>query len=1575
MAEEVDNIRYYDPNLENNVPVNPEDLTMFVDLKVDIPSRYHNNEGNFNGIDSIMGGENFSVNGETTSYNLLTDSFVNVSYTEINRGKGRVKNGELFGINSIDISFSANLFPVVTINFTDIRGMALMNPYEYRNGEATELASSFFESIFKFPYPKFILKVKGYYGTPVSFNLCVSDFNAEFNSETGNYDIIIKFVGDLYGCLVDIPMSYVLYAAYYNKKYWDKQIDNGVFTFDDDFPIPPFNDILYKTIDENNKMTLQGKYINKYANAKRKLKEFNDIHASYIELEEMLKKEGIKNAESPNGYVLFKVNQTKLNKAILPILKKFNQKYEKINDNDYIQIFEDSINLYFYNNGHFEVKKINENFEYTPQNLSFKSWDEKIIFYWNSVYNAGNKNIYSFVMNSSMDSDEIENKLEKRQVNIEIIEETLDKINKEVEKYKNDTIEEINLNARSFFNMVPNVKNVYKTVFAYLDTFLNALKEINENNNPKLDDNIKKIINNKQFLTDFKGDNIPKYPLIAKKTSEKGGYEKIYPGEIAALKDMPEVKLVERIFDYVVNNTKTMDETYGPATNPEGVKFFPVLLHDYMEGNPYLNLFWGCGKEDIQEIAKRLLKVLINRLVSAYKIARGIIWNNIVYIELANIYEALHDKFSFKIIKELSNIKYDINDYLSEQIVVKDFKDLPNLHKDDYFTQTFFNEEERYENINTADFLYNGSFQLYEKQNMLFDEHMLDEHKILNKNKCRDFEVIKKFYKGENGVIGRLSDNMCADLVGQKEDDLKETKYTQETTYTTVQGTYGASIEGTTVFYYFAKKDDRYSTYLDKGYEDIKKILKDKNKSDFEKLAYFFALGFMKSETKMGFLGDKVFNKKYFEKNRYYSLEDYSVLGSLSLFSMLQLGSLAYIFKNLDKFNGLEYEGGDIIFLTKEKFSVFYNFFENWVKNNGEILKDIERVMESPEKVLPYDKNGYIYRIDFDTLLEEDQYPYYITNYFVPSNKEDFNKIDLDGEREYNGGKIYSIKKALEKILGKFNDDTIWGEVKEEEKEEEDTENEKELIEIKRSIYYTLKNINDKWNIKELFEKYKVDGGEFSKISYVDNFFNDLSDKLMINGDVLKNIFTKALDSEYPFSFYETISKIAEDNKALFLTIPDFNNSKVEDMFKCMRPEGLDSKGMKYFFMYPGEACDKVDGGEFLSNKLMIRENGQTTEDAKNVFGINSNINAFGVTFGNLNQNYFKKIKINMETPGVTDYSIANTLMLSQQNERGQDRKNVVLSNNNLWNIYSNRSYTCGVEMLGCVNITPMTYFQLNNIPMFNGAYIITNVSHKISPGEFTTSFEGVRVGKYKPSYNNVVFYLEDIANKINKGEIIVIEGDSYNYNEVPQVEIITSDLKNITLNEDSIINAISANTAYIKCVIFDKIEEENAYDKNRISGYTESNIIVKQFIEHITTKIIPYYFQNYLLSVNSLRRNEKSCTKNSQHKTGYAIDLQILNKDETFNTKETKKLFSIIATNYMEYIYQLLWENDVNGNFNVIHIGFNEGDKHTGHEIKEMQAFYKDGKIGYKVCDRFNDYVNNTIKRVKDKYGDNFLR
>jgi murein DD-endopeptidase MepM/ murein hydrolase activator NlpD len=46
---------------------------------------------------------------------------------------------------------------------------------------------------------------------------------------------------------------------------------------------------------------------------------------------------------------------------------------------------------------------------------------------------------------------------------------------------------------------------------------------------------------------------------------------------------------------------------------------------------------------------------------------------------------------------------------------------------------------------------------------------------------------------------------------------------------------------------------------------------------------------------------------------------------------------------------------------------------------------------------------------------------------------------------------------------------------------------------------------------------------------------------------------------------------------------------------------------------------------------------------------------------------------------------------------------------------------------MGNMMIQPMTYFDLQGVPMFSGAYLITEVSHSVKPNNVSTTFKGVR--------------------------------------------------------------------------------------------------------------------------------------------------------------------------------------------------------------------------------------------------------
>ena len=274
-------IRYIEPNYNGGVEMMGstgnkcyemapalEDYCIFVNLKAEVYGRNMNANISSNNKTYVMnwisdsGKSNVSflkgseypnasqnitgkgVNSFTTNY---TDVFFN-DITKVNSSKkvtGTTPNSELFGINSIDINYQNWSVPEITIKFIDIRGGSLFSTEESAHNKSVngiggyannDIAGSFFRCFFTFPYPKFTLEVKGFYGQPVAYELTCSDFEASFNSATGNFEATAKFIGFAFSFLGDVMMNYLIaapFSDYLGRDYWNQQVENGRFTVKD----------------------------------------------------------------------------------------------------------------------------------------------------------------------------------------------------------------------------------------------------------------------------------------------------------------------------------------------------------------------------------------------------------------------------------------------------------------------------------------------------------------------------------------------------------------------------------------------------------------------------------------------------------------------------------------------------------------------------------------------------------------------------------------------------------------------------------------------------------------------------------------------------------------------------------------------------------------------------------------------------------------------------------------------------------------------------------------------------------------------------------------------------------------------------------------------------------------------------------------------------------------------------------------------------------------------------------------------------------------------------------------------
>ena len=212
-------------NALDNVTWNPEDLNIGVDLQVIIPDRNYVGTLSDNKNYQFSGRQKDNVSGNYISFfggtsingaNYLTDNYINASYIEIKNGE--CGSSECIGVKDINISFSSYFYPEVTMTFVDVRGMSAIATAEeeYVNGlkNNERLYTNLYRALFRYPYPRFLLSIKGFFGTRVTFDLSVNDVKASLNGSTGNFDITVRFIGYMYGLYTDIPMNMLLISPY-----------------------------------------------------------------------------------------------------------------------------------------------------------------------------------------------------------------------------------------------------------------------------------------------------------------------------------------------------------------------------------------------------------------------------------------------------------------------------------------------------------------------------------------------------------------------------------------------------------------------------------------------------------------------------------------------------------------------------------------------------------------------------------------------------------------------------------------------------------------------------------------------------------------------------------------------------------------------------------------------------------------------------------------------------------------------------------------------------------------------------------------------------------------------------------------------------------------------------------------------------------------------------------------------------------------------------------------------------------------------------------------------------------------
>ena len=295
--------------------------------------------------------------------------------------------------------------------------------------------------------------------------------------------------------------------------------------------------------------------------------------------------------------------------------------------------------------------------------------------------------------------------------------------------------------------------------------------------------------------------------------------------------------------------------------------------------------------------------------------------------------------------------------------------------------------------------------------------------------------------------------------------------------------------------------------------------------------------------------------------------------------------------------------------------------------------------------------------------------------------------------------------------------------------------------------YEVFKALNDKW----------IAGGDyktktlFEDMMFLDRASRNIGNKIIIDIFDLQNVLNENAYNER-MSVFTLISGILIKNNFNVMSLPAYVNFyNVQDVtgVNTQKSEGslefansmwgtflnvdYRNSGPKMICFYAGKPSEYLNlpkgNFRFRDDSFEMRRASENPliEDQTNKkdYSLSNRCVGFNVDIGIRNQNVFYSFSVSQDAGKATSESIETQLnMINQANGR-----NVATQNVSLYNLYKNRSYTCTIQCLGNALLQPTMYFNLQHVPMFNGPYMITDISHNITPGNFETTITGIRQG------------------------------------------------------------------------------------------------------------------------------------------------------------------------------------------------------------------------------------------------------
>jgi len=539
---------------------------------------------------------------------------------------------------------------------------------------------------------------------------------------------------------------------------------------------------------------------------------------------------------------------------------------------------------------------------------------------------------------------------------------------------------------------------------------------------------------------------------------------------------------------------------------------------------------------------------------------------------------------------------------------------------------------------------------------------------------------------------------------------------------------------------------------------------------------------------------------------------------------------------------------------------------------------------------------------------------------------------------------------------------------------------------IELSMYLYLKILWDRWLVSTTNKKlpdgriisyqdyYNVENF-YNSFIFIDAFYLNIYKKLLINCESLKRSYDGRDEDGTLFQF---IGDITKDHHCLFLALPDYVDmgnadsktaiKSMQDMFRPIPYSEMNDVETenRFVIIYSPRMSENPtsDNGyredyfrvwnpvtnDFDEKMPTAFTNTPVTENSELVSRYGYYVPSFGVAFSRQNNHIFKNINLDMSTPLVTSASINALSRISQIGSANPHK--VAFMGQDLYPVYSNYSYICEIEMMGDAQIQPLMYFQLMNIPMWSGVYMIFNVTHTISAGTMTTRFKGMKLSRNPVPYSSSWFVFnpdvstydpyeknDDGIGNIGGGNNISIQS-SYNRAINPK-DHFSEKINRRDVGEEGIKQTKETVSKKLQN-IYNCLYEE-------IASLPENKPTMKWNVHIISSK----RDKNSKAGVGSV-----SC-----HTTGNALDLCVTHFDETGKVKEyvkkgssqpeLYKVIDILCSLHRDEIHEILGEfystdefMKNRNNFAMIHFSDKHNVEGHGDHTKFLCQLHRNDKL-----------------------------